>query len=272
MKKRGLTFLLLAVFLLLTLPVAARADVLIEPNNNFYTRNRDKCTYLSRSFYANSESGFVSVKKEPGSNTETAAITNGEAIHIMFTYSHKGEMWGVTEISTPDTHYSDWPNGWVPMEQLLLMYDYISFEKDHADEFYAYTGGGETLATAPELVLWSWPGSGSVSHTMQGPLSASGYGGPLDIPHAYKDEEGREWGFLSYWYGIRNIWICISDPGNPDIPAFNPPPEPELWQSQTPPAPGGLSTPWLIAILVAVLVAGTVVLVRIFWKPKKTDS
>ena len=271
MKKcRSTVLIILVIFLML--PITARADVLFVPNNSFYERHSSECTYLNRYFYTNSKDGFVIIKKEPGSKTETAAIENGETVNIIFTYNHNGELWGVTEIYTPGKNSSERPNGWIPMNQLLLKYDYISFEEDHRDEIYDYTGDDEALTNAPELVLWSWPGSGSVSHTMQGPLSSSGYGGPLDFPYAYMDEEGREWGYLSYWYGIRNLWVCISDPSNADIPAFNPAPAPELWQSSAPPDTGGrLSAPWLVTILVVVLVVGTVILVRVFWKPKKED-
>ena len=264
MKKSGLIFLLLMVSLLLIFPLAARADMIAEPKNDFYDRNSADCIYLNRSFYANGKGGSVSLKKEPGSKAETAVIENGEALYIMVTYNHKGEIWGVAQM------YTRYETGWVPMEQLLLVYDYISFEEEYKNEIYEYTGSDGTLENAKKLMVWSWPGSGSMRQ-VDGPLSASGYGGPLDIPRAYKDSEGREWVFLSYWYGIRNEWVCLSDPENGEIPAFNPAPEPELWpQADNLPAPNkGLSTPLLIVILVAVLIIGTVILVRVFWKPKK---
>ena len=269
MKKSGLIFLLVMVSLIPILPLFARADVLIEPNNSFYERHRKECTHLGRSFYANGEDGYAALKREPGSKTETAVIENGDTIHIMFTYEHKGELWGVAEISSLDTPYREWPNGWVSMNQLLLVYDYISFEEEHKDEIYDYAGGDETLKKAKELIIWTWPGSGDM-YSAQGPGTPA-YSGPIEISSAYKDSERREWGFLSYWYGHRNAWVCLSDPENSEIPAFNPAPEPELWpQADNLPAPNkGLSTPLLIVILVAVLIIGTVILVRVFWKPKK---
>ena len=266
MKKRGFTFLLIMVLFLLSFPLAARADVLLEPNNSFYERHRSECTYLSRSFYANGKDGYVALKSEPNSKTETAVIENGDTIRIMFTYSHNGEMWGVTEISSQDTPYREWPTGWIPMNQLLLMYDYISFEEDHKDEFYKYTGDYSELKAAKDLVLWAWPGSGNILWSGELPDTEN-----FRVSNTYRDAEGREWGVVDYWYGIRNVWACLSDPENIDIPAFNPAPEPELWpQADMLPSPNkGISTPLLISILVAILVIGTIVLVRIFWKPNR---
>lgn len=268
MIKRCFTFLLLSVSFLLMISLVAYADVLIEPNNDFYTRHRNECVYLSRSFYANGESGFVSLKKEPGSKAEISVIENGEVLNIMFTYNYKGESWGVTEIYTPDKPYDKWPTGWIPMNQLLLVYDFISFAEEHQDEFYSYTGSYDELKTAEKIILWSWPGSGIKQET----LEVSSMDENFSVSHAYKDEQGREWGFIGYWYGRRNMWVCVSDPANSEIPTFNPAPQPELWQPGDTNIPqGGLSTPLLIIILVAVLVVGTVILIRVFWKPNRGD-
>ena len=260
---------LFMVALLLTCSIAVYADIIVEPNNSFYERHRTECVYLNRSFYANSKEGFVSITKEPGSKTVTTAVENGETIYIKFTYNFNGEQWGITEIETPQKNYTEWPAGWIPMEQLLPIYDYISFEEDHGSEIYDYTGDSEALASAPEIVFWPWPGSGSITHTLERPV---GYEGPFDYTDAYKDNEGREWVFLTYWVGNRNVWVCVDDPANRNIPAFNPPPEVVLWPSVTPPSIGReVSALLLITVLVGVLVVGTVILVRICWKPKKEN-
>lgn len=269
MIKRCFSFLLLAVCFIL--PFTAYADVLIEPNNDFYTRHRSECTSLNRSFYANGESGGVSVKKEPGSTTETAVIENGEIINIMFTYNHKGETWGVTEIYSEGKPYDKWPNGWLPMNQLLLVYDYTSFAEEHQDKFYTYTGGYDMLYETDDIVFWTWPGSGEMAWILEDKWRNSETDSNfLKASHAYKDSEGREWGFFGYVYGNKNSWVCLSDPGNTEISAFNPPPQPELWQPDDTNSPkSGLSTPLLIIILVTVLVIGTALLIRVLWKPNK---
>lgn len=267
MIKRCFAFLLLAAFILLAVPLTAYADVLVEPNNDFYARHRDECTSLNRSFYANGEGGSVSLKKQPGSKAEVAAVENGEVLYIMFTYNHKGELWGVVELYTPDKPYNQWPTGWIPMNQLLLVYDYISFAEEHGADFYPYTGSYDALNTAKEIVFWAWPGSGNAQGSLEAVADEN-----FQVSHAYKDAQGREWGFVGYWYGRRNAWVCLSDPANRDIPAFNPAPTPVLWHAGAANAQkGGLSVPIFSIILVAALVVGTAILIRVLWKPRKSN-
>src|SRR5215469_2087459 len=50
----------------------------------------------------------------------------------------------------------------------------------------------------------------------------------------YKDSEGREWGKVGYYADVGggsyvSGWVCLGDPGNSDIPAFNPAPKPKKW-------------------------------------------
>lgn len=263
MIKQCFAFLLLSAFILMV-PLAAYADVLVEPNNDFYSRHRDECTPLNRSFYANGEGGSVSLKKQPGSKAEVAAVENGEVLYIMFMYNHKGELWGVAELYAQDKPTNPWHAGWIPMNQLLLVYDYISFAEEHQADFYPYTGSYDALKTAKKIVLWPWPGSGKTQGSLEAIEDEN-----FQVSHAYTDEQGREWGFVGYWYGRRNAWVCLNDPANSDIPAFNPAPQPDIWQPGAADAPkGGLSVPIFIVILVAALVVGTAVLIRVLWKPK----
>ena len=57
---------LLTLVTLLALTPAARADVLWEPDNNFYWKHSDECTYVGRSYYANGPEGFVTLYDAPG--------------------------------------------------------------------------------------------------------------------------------------------------------------------------------------------------------------
>ena len=86
----------------------------------------------------------------------------------------------------------------------------------------------------------------------------------------YTLRSAQQCSIVVYWYAHRNVWICVSDPTNSDIPALNPPPPPELWQpGDTNVSNNWLSTHLLVIILVAALVVGTAVLIRVFWKPNK---
>jgi hypothetical protein len=87
---------------------------------------------------------------------------------------------------------------------------------------------------------------------------------------AYEDAQGREWGFVPYLYGSRNIWVCLDEPLNSDIPAFTPTPAPGPWVPDTEhediKKPGNKML-LLVIILVVALTIGTAGLMRVLWKP-----
>ena len=288
-----LTFALL--LLLLVSPVMpAKADVLIEPFDDFYEKHEEQCVYLCRSFYVNSEDGTLSVKLQPGAEREIAVFNNGEVLYIQYTYNYNGAAWGVAEFQLPDTE--GWTSGWMPMDQLLLVYDGISFREEHYDEFYNYKG---EFDTSGDIVLWTWPGSGDVNFVLDTDQWRSDDFDDLTFSIAYKDIEGREWGFIGYYYGSRDVWVCIDDPSNQDIPAFNAAPEPVLRRQGDTNADIGnqqtinsnnsasgnvstnssqtgssnmriaMSTLVLIIVLVVVVVTGTAVLILVFWRRKR---
>jgi len=180
----------------------------------------------------------------------------------------------------------------VPMDELYLVYDSIAFVDEFEHEFtivseYETAFDIAEMDIEGDLILWTWPGSGVISwvfereHLMEETNMGSGN-------TTYTDVEGREWGLLNYFYGQRNIWICLDDPSNPDIPAFNNAPEPVLKSaSQVPEGDepvigsdesaentGGilqsiLSQPMLAISLVSLVAMLSLVLIRVFWSKEK---
>ena len=269
MIKRFLSCFLLVISILLLFPLIAYADMVWTPPDDFYNANSSRCQSLNRNFYINSEMGYLHIKKEPGSETEVGVALNGNIFNVSFTYNPRGEKWGVIMFTSANGQQV---TGWVPMDQLVLVYDKYSFMEDHSSEFYGYSGDYEALFEVDELVFWSWPGSGiitSVHSTQDNDLERDW----LFASKAYKDSEGCEWGLIPYFYASRDLWICLSDPSNRDIPAFNPAPVPALWPSVDPATIPDTNKPWLsallpIIILVVVLAIATAVLIRVFLKKK----
>ncbi|MDR2854536.1 MAG: hypothetical protein LBV40_00015 [Methanomicrobiales archaeon] len=159
------------------------------------------------------------------------------------------------------------------LEEMLVLYDYVAFAEEHLNEFYPYNGDYTEIKETRSAIAWPWPGAGELLWTVEDLDTTHFY-----VTYAYKDEQGREWGFVPYLYGSRNIWVCLSDPQNRDLPAFNPAPEPDVWVSETVhvdikhyASENEFSVVIVIIGLVTVLVAGTAVLIRVFWKPNKTN-
>ena len=258
MKKIVLALLIL--IFVLTPASVAYADVLIEPENRFYEKHRDNIVYLSRGFSANGPDGFAHVRKQPGARNEVTKIKNGEEVYIEYSCLYDGDFWGFTLQNS----------GWIRMDELLVLYDFLTFEEEHSSEFYAYDGDYAEIEETRSAIAWSWPGSGDALWTFED--TDAEY---FNAAYAWKDEQGREWGFVGYLYGLRNIWFCLSDPVNGEIPAFNPASAPSAWaaaKAHKEIVKSDDSMLWIIIILVAVLIIVTAVLIRVFWKPKKQKN
>jgi hypothetical protein len=232
----------------------AYADAISGPDNNFLSQHRDDCLYLGRSFFAETE---LSVKNRPGSVFEIAPIASGEVIYMNYSCLYKGTYWG----------YSWQHVGWVKLDGLLVLYDYVACQQDHFDDFYLYAGDRAEIRKTKAAIAWPWPGADSPLWTIED-LDISSF----RVLHAYEDEAGREWGFVAFLYGSQNIWFCLSDPMNRDMPVFNPAPKPTAWIPETAHKDiGKAENPMLVLIivLVAALVIGTMILIKVIWKPSE---
>ena len=154
---------------------------------------------------------------------------------------------------------------------MLVLYDYIAFEEDHFDELYQYSGDYAEIKETRSAIAWPWPGADAPLWTFED-LDM----GSFRASYAYKDDEGREWGFVAYYYGSRNVWICLSDPLNQDMPVLNPAPSPGVWEPETlhidisryiDKQDNEPSMLVIIVFLVAALVVCTAILIRVVWKP-----
>lgn len=248
----------------------AYADVIAKPDNDFFNRYGSECVYLGRTFYVNGEDGSASVKSAPGSVNGPDVIENGEILYVEYSCLYKGEYWGLASFYQKDHSGGGKHYGWIKMDQLLVRYDYVSFEEAHLEALHPYNGDYDEIKKAGAAIAWPWPGADSPVWTVEDLDTAN-----FRVSCAYTDEQGREWGFVSYLYGNQNTWICLSDPLNRNIPVFTPEPEPTQWISDTVHTDiGNVGNPiyWLIVILVAGLAAGTVILIRIFWDQNKTGG
>lgn len=280
-KRCIVTFILMAV-LAASLTIVVYADVIVEVEHeyDFYNKNASDCVSLGRHFLVNGNDGYVYLKSDPGSKNYFEAVKNGEILYIQCTYNQDGEIWGYARFF--QTYR------WIPMEDMLLVYDYISFAEEYGKEFYTYAGSYDAVFEADDIALWEWPGSGIVSRMLEpkvyGSFSPENVIRYLDGSSAYKDGQGREWIFMSSKYATG--WICISDLANTELPAFAPPPEPVIWK----PYEGGeflasrksdsefikqqnsgSRLPVILIILIAALSVITAILVAVF-KKKKASS
>lgn len=208
--------ILVMMGLLLMPATLAFADVPPWIDDPFFEKHERDCKVEERYYTVNSASGSIDIVVEPGSSRKVAEARNGTTLYVMFTYERLGKVWGV---GWPDLGDEWGATGWFKMDELEVQYDKISFSEEFGAEFYQYTGNYRELMKVEDLVLWTYPGSGVRAGTYYG-FSGENVEGMFS--YAWRDEQGREWGYISYYVHTRDVWVCISDPGNPDIPAFGP--------------------------------------------------
>jgi len=274
-KKIHLPVVILIIMTAIIIPVfTAYADVLIEPDNDFWRKNSNKMKHMVHNFYANGENGYVTFVVEPNSTREVFSVMNGEVVYITYTYTENGVAWGITEKNTGAPDNSRWESGWVQMEQLYVMYDSIIFYEENSAVFTEREFNVEDYYSEGDIVFWTWPGSGKTNFVMEALYIDNG-DLPIDILGStiYTDSDGNEWGYIAYIYGSRHVWVCLSDPSNHNIPAFNPAPKPDLIAA-APPSSGQssnqrFSAPMLAISLVSLAAMLSLVLIRLFWDKKK---
>lgn len=176
-----------------------RADVIWEPyEDEFYWEHVEEMNYVNRVYIANGPDGKVIMYESPLSNRQVTVWENGAEAYISFTYTDRdGIVWGVYDEGSI--------NGWVPMEYMVVRYDSLSFQEEYADRIETEYDGLGSECSGEEIYLFSYPGS-----DRYGTITLQGDYYP-EWSSVFVDEEGRKWGHISYYYGIKDRWLCIDD-------------------------------------------------------------
>ncbi len=223
--KRFATLLLILV-LCLSLGMTALADVVYEPEDDFYEKHRDECYYENRVYIASGEAGFAAVKKSPTSNKTLKELPNGEEVYVSYIWGQEGG-WGLMD-----------GTGWISMKELTVKYDSISFEQEHGREFL--------LLEEPELLdlsgcegfgLWEYPGDKAPYARLSWTGDDAWFSGPPDdltFNTIYEGPDGLRWGYMHYYYGHRDFWVCLSEPDAKGTAAEPTAPPVEKGSTETP--------------------------------------
>lgn len=224
MKKLVCTILALCL-----LGITAFADVAWEPENSFYQRNQRKCEAEERTYWVNGEAGYVTIREEP-EGKPLVNVKNGVKYYVYGTYTKDGETWGLVNynVSDDETAYlavSDevepgWTEAWVPMADMVLYYDQQSFREDHPGEIIEQEKA--VAVDGKALCYYEYP-CGPLNWQMEKKYMQSV--DPITVRECYVDSDGKTWGYVSYWRGNREVWICLDDPENPDLQTENHTPE-----------------------------------------------
>ena len=209
---KRLSSLLLALALLCALALPAAADVAYMPRDNFIEKHWQDCRYENRWYWTNGAAGYVLAHKTPDSK-EATPLPNGGIYYISNVYQGK---WGVLEYNPDTLENTLWNgsvSGWVDMDEMVADYDNDAFTADHRAEL-SDAQAELALGFSDVAYGYKYPGSGIVTDEFSG----QNYTEPFLLAPLFTDPAGRTWGFVGYYYGRHDCWICIDDPHNGALP------------------------------------------------------
>lgn len=266
--KRLLTAVLTLV-MLLTLAVPAFADMLWEPRSNqFYDSHWRQCEYEGRGYYANGKDGFVTAWEAPNGSFVIDQYENGEKLWVYYIYKD----WALIARWVAGDEIS----GWLPMADLALVYDHISFEEEYADRIADYSGEFADYTGTPKVInFYEYPGAPEPSHSAKSGLSdllanLTGSGEHSScISNIFVDENDRIWGYVGYLFGIRNVWFCLDEPDGADFP-IREVSTPQLTPARAPTLPTQSYIPYILVAAVVIVTGG--VLVYFYGRKRKSTD
>ncbi len=191
MKKIGLS-LMLIVCIIVSMSTTVFADVIFEPNDDFYTTHKEECEYVERYYIAGSANEYTKVYMSPENGKVVNEVPNGEEIYISW-------------------QWNDWlycNKGWVHSDDVSLKYDSISFLKDHETTDYK-----DESYSVSSVQMYTYPNSGEC-YKMTEEKKYSTIGDSFS--KLYIDDAGLKWGYIGY-YMQQSGWVCIDDPINTSL-------------------------------------------------------
>lgn len=225
--KRSARFLAVLLLVLLMIP-AAHADLIITPDNDFFEQHDYDCFLLSRAFYTNGPKGYVTVWEAPEGKSYIGQYENGVQLGAGWQY----ENWVSVLFVHENGKRSE---GWACLDELALIYDHISFEKEYRDQITPYNGEFDPSVyrdnppqiTEPNTIhFYDYPGAPAPNGQY---LSTGDWGRLSDFFNAvdsekcpiisvFVDENGLTWGYIRFWMGHRESWFCLDDPFGENFP------------------------------------------------------
>lgn len=191
------------------------ADVIVEPQDNFYEEHREECEYISRTYIVNSKEGYVYLFVSPESKKVLGSIENNTEVFIQFIYEGENEVtWGVV-MDTSLFKESRAKTAWINLSDCYVKYDQISFLEDHEEELVQEEISFDFSNSSKEVILWTYPQSGEIAGRID-PTSEYAQSSERTYDNYYLDSNNEKWIQINYYMGQKG-WVCVTDPSNEKI-------------------------------------------------------
>ena len=152
--KFRLSALLLTALLAASMALPAWADNIARPFNDFFMEHEEECEFIHRWYCLNSPAGYVNFREAPGGRV-VHQEKNGPEVLVEELY----QDWALTSyIHGQEMAYVE---AWVPLSELSVVYDEISFTEECGDQFTPCDQEQvDALLSAREdgyVVYWDFP-------------------------------------------------------------------------------------------------------------------
>lgn len=179
--------------------VSVSADIIMEPDDDFYRDHMADCHYEDRAYLANGVKGLAHVYESPENSKIKFGLDNGLIATVLCIYEDsEGIQWGFVD--------TEKGGGWLMLDEVLLVYDCEAF----MDEHYAEITNVDTVLSdeyaGEEINYWEYPGAAEPDGTITCENEE-----PVYISHCYTDEKGHQWGYFGYYFGCKSKWVCMDD-------------------------------------------------------------
>ena len=237
------------LFILALFIIPAAADLIFEPYDEFYSSHSDECEYENRKYIANGDDGYAYVYKNPTGQKTLFQLKNQKVVSISWCYTDENsQRWGLLDTS-----------GWVKLSQFIVKYDTKSFYDDFKDKFKPYNDELKGYEIKEAILFWEYPGAEEAFYEFKNVDYSP------EFQYTYTDNNNQLWGYAIYFWGVRDFWVCLSDPENADLPVMEINYD-NLNDSKEPKS--GLSPLTIALILVSIVIAITAVLIPLLYKKK----
>ena len=180
------------------------ADVITEPEDDFYNSHASECIYNNdRCYAAKGTDGTTAGYTKPNGSIN-CKLDEGYVVSISYIYTSDGVEWGLCD------NVDSIGCVWFKMADLTLGYDGTAFKEDFGDSF----GDSVTVNVTQGTVIhfWSFPGSENINSSIEAFQDDE-----ISCAYSYTDADGNVWGYIGYYY-INNGWIFISDVSSTETP------------------------------------------------------
>lgn len=247
----------LAVMCLYCSSGAAFADVVWEPENNFYKFHKGSTKEDGGEYTVNGEKGYAGFADKPGGSAAEFYLTNGTEIEVICTYEKGGRTYGMC---WQDGEFHQSVYGWVNMKDMVKLYRSREFKKEHASEINFREANQLKKSIVGDVCLYSYPLSGEILSRVKSDGKEE-----FGFIAIYEDKDGRSWGEKEYRGDESDGWVCLSDPLNDSLPDTLRP-DNIIYEPKPVPSSGGTYIAIVLAIAAA---AGAAAVISVFWKKKQ---